>query len=397
MLGFVWPETTSSAAGVRDWQFLELFLGAGFEVHYASPAKPNEFSERLSTLGVSATQVQPNDPAFDEFLKKLSPEVVLFDRFMIEEQFGWRVAQTCPEALRVLDTVDLHFLRRAREAAHDLDSQDALREIGSIYRSDLSLVLSSHELRLLHSQFNVPEELLFLSRFLYPEPPASTTPFKERRGFVFMGNHRHAPNADAIRWLNSDLWPRIRALLPDAQVEIFGSYPSRELMRLDDAATGFRVLGHAKDQFETLGRYRVNLVPLRFGAGIKGKVTDGWWTGTPNIATPIGAEGMIDDDRWGGIVASDPQAFAEAAVRLHENEAAWASAAEVGRALLLQYYLASEHGPALLTAIDRAAQDRDSRRRRNFVGRLLQHHHYQSTVYFSKWIEAKSRALPGPA
>ena len=110
IIGFVWPEPNSSAAGGRMVQLISIFKKQGFEVTCASPAMDSDFMVDLDSLGVTKRFIALNCSSFDVFIKELNPSIVLFDRFMIEEQFGWRVAENCPDALRLLDTEDLHCL-----------------------------------------------------------------------------------------------------------------------------------------------------------------------------------------------------------------------------------------------------------------------------------------------
>ena len=132
-----------------------------------------EFSEDISILGVIAKTIELNSSSFDDFVKVLNPNIVLFDRFMVEEQFGWRVSENCPNALKMLDTEDLHCLRQARQlaikekrefASEDLFSDVAKREIASILRCDLSLMVSEFEMELLQKQFKVSKDLLYYSK-----------------------------------------------------------------------------------------------------------------------------------------------------------------------------------------------------------------------------------------
>ena len=120
-------------------------------------AMPSDFSFDLSTISVKTQTIQLNDSSFDTLIKELNPDVVLFDRFMIEEQYGWRVMENCPNALRILDTEDLHFLRKAREVAFkqnrelvfiDYISDVFKREMASMYRCDLTLLISEYEIQL---------------------------------------------------------------------------------------------------------------------------------------------------------------------------------------------------------------------------------------------------------
>ena len=112
IIGYVWPEPTSSAAGSRMMQLIKLFLVRNYEVIYASPARASEYAINFEELGITKKKITTNSSDFDEYVSELSPQVVMFDRFMMEEQFGWRVAENCPDAIRILDTEDLHFLEK---------------------------------------------------------------------------------------------------------------------------------------------------------------------------------------------------------------------------------------------------------------------------------------------
>ena len=114
LIGLVWPEPASSAAGSRIIKLIDLFLSKGWEVTFSSAAAKSEFSADLISKGVNEISIELNSSSFDDFIGELKPDVVLFDRFMVEEQYGWRVAENCPNAIRILDTEDLHFLRNAR-------------------------------------------------------------------------------------------------------------------------------------------------------------------------------------------------------------------------------------------------------------------------------------------
>ena len=117
IIGAIWVEPNSSAAGKRMLQLIEQFLSQNWKVTFASSAIKGEKAIDLPSIGVDEVAIVLNDISFDIFVKELAPTIVLFDRFMIEEQFGWRVAENCPKALRILDTEDLHCLRKTREKA----------------------------------------------------------------------------------------------------------------------------------------------------------------------------------------------------------------------------------------------------------------------------------------
>ena len=163
IIGLVWAEPESSAAGIRILQLIELFQAQGYTIVFASAAQEGMFSFDLNTIGVASQKISLNSTTFDTFIQELNPEIVLFDRFVTEEQFGWRVYENCPNALRILDTEDLHCLRLTRQNAvkknldfcpSDLLTYEiAKREIASILRCDLSLIISEFDMQIVSDVF----------------------------------------------------------------------------------------------------------------------------------------------------------------------------------------------------------------------------------------------------
>ncbi len=215
IIGFVWPEPNSSAAGKRMLQLINSFLNEKFQIVFATQAQESDFAFKLSEINVETHKIYVNDSSFDSFVKKLNPSIVLFDRFIMEEQFGWRVAEQCPNALRILDTEDLHFLRKERQQQINQPEADvsfseiAKREIASIYRCDLNLIISEFEMDLLVSNYQVPKEQLFYLP-MWSESISDFNTFSERTHFMFVGNFMHEPNWDCVRYLKTEIWPSIR-------------------------------------------------------------------------------------------------------------------------------------------------------------------------------------------
>ena len=420
IIGYVWPEPRSSAAGGHMMQIIESFLQQGWHITFSSPAGVGEHKADLAALGIDEVSIALNNSSFDTFIRELAPDIVLFDRFMMEEQFGWRVEKHCPQALRVLETSDLQSLRDARHQQlkarlkHDSDPDDfsalfapaphaifehmadtdlAQRELAAIYRSDLNLMISDYEIDLLVEQFHVPNALLHLCPLMVDGVPETFVPYAQRQHFLSIGNFRHAPNWDAVLWMKNTVWPLIRQQLPDAQLHIYGAYTPPKATALHNPAQGFHVLNWAEDALAVMRQARVCLAPLRFGAGIKGKIADAMLCGTPNVTTPVGAEGMHGDLPWAGAIATSASALAAAAVELYRNEAAWLQAQTHGRALLAERYQQRVHGPALVQRIEACRADLERQRRQNITGAMLRHHHHKSTQYMAQWIEAKIRSL----
>ncbi|MEB2855936.1 glycosyltransferase [Pseudomonas atacamensis] len=421
VIGYVWPEPRSSAASGHVMQILEAFLEQGWDITFSSPAGPGEHKADLTALGICEVPIELNNSSFDTFISELAPDIVLFDQFMMEEQFGWRVEKHCPDALRILETSDLQSLRHARHqrlkdrlkindeqtdftelfapALHEefqlMASTDlAKREIAALYRCDLNLMISEVEIDLLVEEFGLPRQILHWCPLMIDLPDTAAPGFEERAHFLSIGNFRHAPNWDAVLWMKTTLWPLIRARLPRAQLHIYGAYTPPKATALHNPAQGFHIMDWAEDALEVMSAARVCLAPLRFGAGIKGKLVDAMLCGTPSVTTPIGAEAMHGDAPWPGAVALDANTFAEQAVQLYEDPARWQQAQIQASALLQQRYQRSVHGPRLINRIDDCRQHLAQLRNDNFTGAMLRHHTLKSTQYMAQWIEAKNQLNP---
>ncbi len=404
IIGQVWPEPSSTAAGRRMHELIELFHEAGHSITFATAAQKTPYSQLPAGIAIDTHEIELNSSSFDVWVKKLNPEMVVFDRFMTEEQFGWRLAEAVPDALRLLDTEDLHFLRQHRELVSNNQKDEnenpfhstlAYREIASIYRCDLSLIISEHELQLLTLQLGVPASLLhylpYCRKSLDQTQIRKLNSQAQRNGFMTIGNFNHAPNRDAVLYLKEHIWPLIRRYKPNATMHIYGSYSRERDAQLNDAKNGFVVCGRAEDALETIGRYRVLLAPLRFGAGLKGKIADAMQSGTPFVSTSIGVEGMNAQQQLDEFVANDPEHIAQKAVRLHDDALAWQNAQQCGFDVFNALFAKESHTEILLKRIDDLQQNLNAHRMQNFTGAMLLHHRTMSTRYLSKWIEEKNK------
>lgn len=418
VIGYVWPEPRSSAASGHVMQILEVFLQQGWDITFSSPAGFGEQRADLTALGIDEVPIELNNSSFDTFISELQPDIVLFDQFMMEEQFGWRVEKHCPAALRVLESSDLQSLRHSRhqrlkerlkasddnndfrelfapalreEFEHMADTDLAKREIAAFYRCDLTLMVSQVEIELLVEQFRFARHLLHWCPLMVDLPDSTPVPFEERAHFLHIGNFRHAPNWDAVLWLKTAIWPLIREQLPGAQLHIYGAYTPPKATALHNPAQGFHIMNWAEDALQVMSAARVCMAPLRFGAGIKGKIVDAMLCGTPNVTTPVGAEAMHGEEAWPGAVVNTAREFADHAVQLHTDKARWQAAQAHGNTLLANRYRQSLHGPALIQKLKECQENLVNIRRDNFTGSMLRHHHHKSTQYMAQWIEAKNR------
>ncbi|WP_448211732.1 glycosyltransferase [Colwellia sp. MEBiC06753] len=404
IIGWVWPEPNSSAAGSRMLQLIELFQQQNYQITFASPAQPTEHMVDLADIGVACQEITLNCDSFDDFIIALNPDAVMYDRYMMEEQFGWRVAKNCPNALRILDTEDLQSLRNARHQSFkqtgdlsqvDLATDLAIREVAAIYRSDLTIMISPAEVALLQTHYQVPASLLLYLPFLYSQAQLTREPvaYSDREHFISIGNFRHAPNWDAVLWLKQQIWPRIRKALPQAQLHIYGAYPPKKATDLHCEKSGFLVKGWAQDAFDVMTKARVCLAPLRFGAGMKGKLADAMLCGTPSVTTDIGAEGMTTEHGWAGAIANSADDISDAAIALYNDEKTWQQASALAEINRQQLFAMPEFSRSFVDSLNTISNNLAQHRQQNFIGLMLNHHSHRSTQFMSQWIAAKNQLL----
>lgn len=407
IIGFVWPEPNSSAAGSRMMQLIALFKTQDWKITFASPAAETEHMISLENIDISKTTIELNNSSFDDFIIEQQPNIVLFDRFMTEEQFGWRVSKHCPDALKILNTEDLHSLRKTRQESFKsntvfnsnqlLQNDITKREIASIYRCDLSLIISDFEIKLLKETFKIDKDLLFYLPFLFKPITTETKKewpgYKNRKHFVTIGNFRHEPNWNSVLHLKETIWPLIRKELPESELHIYGAYPPPKATQLHNPKEGFYIKGWAKNAKEIMSQARVCLAPLRFGAGIKGKLAEAMLCGTPSITTSIGAEGMLDEESdWNGFITDDPSEFTKAAVRLYNNETLWQQSQQNGIEITNTRFQEEIFCNPFLDQVSKLQKNLNKHRAKNFIGNLLQYHTLRSTEFMSRWIEEKNRS-----
>lgn len=402
ILGYVWPEPKSSAAGWRMLSLIQLYRAKHWRIIFACPAELSVHRFDLTAWGVEEVQIELNSSSFAEQLANWQPDAVLFDRFMLEEQFGWRVDEICPAAVKLLDSEDLHCLRFARHQAFkqqrtltraDLRSELAQREIAAILRCDLTLTISEYEMTLLQQEYAVPATQLLYVPFLIEFPDGKAhAEFAARQHCCFIGNFRHEPNWQAVLQLRR-IWPQIRQQLPGVELHIYGAYPPPKATALHDPKLGFCIKGWADDSQQVLAQSRICVAPIAFGAGLKGKFIDAMLAGTPSVTTSVGAEAMVEphSGAWCGIIADSDDELIAATVLLYQDQQRWLLAQQVGDRILQQRFQLSYWQPIVWNKLLQVQQNLDAHRLQHFTGSMLKHHHQRSTKFMAQWIEAKNK------
>jgi glycosyltransferase involved in cell wall biosynthesis len=186
-------------------------------------------------------------------------------------------------------------------------------------------------------------------------------------------------------------WKLIREKIPSAELHIYGAYPTQQVLQFNNKQEGFYVHGFVEDAAEVLENSRVLLAPLRFGAGIKGKLTSAMQCGTPSVTTSIGAEGMCGQLPWNGFIEDQVEDFVDKAVALYTNEKLWNQAQQHGIEIINTMYDKELLENKFLKLIQQVSLNLKQHRNNNFTGKMLLHHSLQSKKYMSKWIQEKNK------
>jgi glycosyltransferase involved in cell wall biosynthesis len=174
-------------------------------------------------------------------------------------------------------------------------------------------------------------------------------------------------------------------------MHVYGAYVSQKVQQLNDVNNGFIIKGFVEDVSQVMKSARVCLAPLRFGAGLKGKIVDAMINGTPCMTSKIGAEGLFGIHESNGFVVDDAKEFADKAVELFSKKPLWSKKQENGFKVINDRFSIVEHQEALLNRLEAVLKNLDEHRLQNFAGLMLHYHTLQSTKYMSRWIEEKNK------
>lgn len=411
IIGAVWPEPTASAAGTRMLQLIRAYQRANFIIRFACVTETQQQAVDLSMLNIESCVIKPNDSMVDAQFAQWDPDFVMFDRFYIEEQFGWRIRQQCPNAVKILDTEDLHSLRQARHALAKqspdqlittqpefIHSDIGLREVAAIARCDIALLISDIEMQLLSEQFPAIHTQLHYCPFMLdaPELPhdySQQLTFEQRQDIVWIGNFLHEPNWDAVRFLRQKIWPSIHQKLPNVAMKIYGAYMPDKAKQLHNEAMNFHVLGRAPDAKTVIEEARLLLAPIRFGAGLKGKLIEAMQCGTPSICTEIAAEGIAGEYLWPGAISETIDDLIDKTIQLYTDKTAWKTKQALAIPILQHRFNAKHEEKRLVSTLIEKQNNLQMHRKKNLLGALLNHHNHRSTEYMSRWIESKNELL----
>jgi len=328
------PRPDHDAGSLRMVNILRVLRDLGCHVSFVpeNRAHDGDYTVALQAAGIEALY-HPYLPSLELHLREFGGryDAVIMSRVDVAEQALASVLRHCPKARRIFDTVDLHFLRESRgaELSDRNDRSGAertkARELAVARACDVTLVVSTAEQEILARE--APDLKVELMSLLHAPTPTAT-PFSERTGILFIGNFQHPPNVDAVEYYLREIQPLLRKRLPGVPFTVIGANVPRSLERL--AGPDVRFAGQVHDIEPCFAGARLSVSPLRYGAGIKGKILTSLAFGVPVVTTAIGVEGMELEHGEHALIADSPDGFADAVVALHTDNALWRRLSENG-------------------------------------------------------------------
>ena len=324
------PRPDCDAGSITAFYLMKILVDLGYEVVFVPSdlLYLGHYTEAVRGLGVRClsaddigsveAHLQAEGAGYTHALLCRAPIAALYIQPLRAHAPGARI---------ILNTSDLHYLRDLREAELSGDRarlDAALRwkahELSIIRACDHCIVMSDHELRILRDE--LPDADVHLVPLMFVDIPGRAAGHAARKDLLFIGGFPHPPNVDAVVWFCERIWPHVRARLPDVRVHLLGNKPTDEVHALG-AIDGVNVVGYVEDLKPWFDGIRMSIAPLRYGAGIKGKLGTSLSFGVPSVATTIAVEGMGIRDGAEALVADEEDAFADAVVRLYTDEALW--------------------------------------------------------------------------
>jgi glycosyltransferase involved in cell wall biosynthesis len=334
------PTPDRDAASYRMMQLLRIFRRLPLETTFGVDAFSAGRADALGMLqaeGIEVIDHAVDQPVVSHLREKGERyDLVLLSRAHVARRYVDEVRRLAPRAKLVFDTTDLSFLRGIR-AAKVTGNANLMRqaleakrdELYAARRSDITLVVSEAEREILIKECpGIATGVVSLIQ----EARGSTPQFAGRQGVIFMGPAAHLPNLDAILYLCSQVRPILARDLPGIKLRIVGANPPEAVRQY--ASDNCLVMGHVPDLTAWLDRSLASVAPLRFGAGVKGKLLTSMAHGLPVVASSIAIEGIPARDGRDVLVADDPDAIARKIAALHRDEGLWSELSRNGLGLV---------------------------------------------------------------
>ncbi|MEX2367711.1 MAG: glycosyltransferase [Pseudohongiellaceae bacterium] len=346
------------SGSVRMFSLLKIFIKLGYKVSFLPDNLQyhERYTPQMQKLGIECFY-HPYTSSVTDHLQHHGHlyDLVMLSRADVAQANIKAVTELCPKARVLFDTVDLHFLREKREG--ELNNDKALlesalvrkqQELGIARQCDLTLVVSPVEVELF--KVEAPEiPLALLSNIHRTEPTEKT--FAERRDILFIANFEHPPNIDAMVFFLDEVFPLIQAENSDIGLKIVGGHPPRQLK--NRAGDKVEITGFISDIKPLFNDIRLSIAPLRYGAGVKGKINSSMAYGVPVVTTTVGAEGMNLVHEQDVLIADSPEDFARQVLRAYSDESLWQKLSAAGIRNIEEHFSFQLAERQLLEILDR--------------------------------------------
>ncbi len=320
------PTYDKDAGSVRMFEYLKIFLEMGFKIVFwpDNLAKMEPYTTELQQMGI---EVLYGNRDFDEYIDSFGKyfDVIYLSRAHISIKYINKIKQDT-HAKIIYDSHDLAFLREGRRA--EIENNVKLmedvnkikqREFNLARISDAMIVVSPYERELMLSED--PNLKIYHMPHVHPVGTISVNGFQSRKNIMFIGGFVHPPNEDGVCWFANEILPIIAREIPDIKFYIIGSYPTKKVNSL--ASDNIIITGYVHDVSNYFETAKVFIAPMRYGAGVKGKIIHSMSYGLPTVTTTIGAEGLGLENDNNAFIADSPEEFAKRVIELYKDGETW--------------------------------------------------------------------------
>ncbi|NEX17202.1 MAG: hypothetical protein C1943_11355 [Halochromatium sp.] len=332
------------SGSLRTLRLMTILQALGCKISFAADRleRQEPYTHQLQQRGIEVLY-RPYQRSVASLIEQQAEDydLIILSRHYVARRYAALVRRVAPHALLVFDSVDLHWLRLRRQQAWDQDpmlprlAEIAYRDECALARQcDLTLVVSDVEAQAL--QQAVPSARIEILSNVH-DPVAEVPDIEGRHDLLFVGGFQHPPNVDAVEYFAREIWPLFHAQRPEAKAYVIGSRLPASLRALGEQR-GLCMLGYVKDLESYLRGCRFSIAPLRYGAGVKGKVNQSLSHGLPVVATSVAIEGMRVTHEQELLVADRPADFVQAMRRLDEDDALWRQLSKAGQARMAEQF-----------------------------------------------------------
>ena len=338
------PMPDNDSGSLRMFNLLQVFQRLGYKVSFIAANEKDyhrKYTQEMQKIGIECFY-PPYLTSIPEYLKSQGNlyDVVLLSRVHIAEKFIDAARKYCANAMILFDTVDLHFLREQRQAEISQDKHILAnakmrkqQELNTARKADKTLLVSPAEIELFKREApDVPVALLSNIH----QNHETVFGYQARKDILFIGGFEHLPNVDAMEFFITEIFPILHDLKPEIRLLIVGSHLPDTIAA--HASSHIVIKGYVEDIKPLFNHIKLSIAPIRYGAGVKGKINTSMTYGVPVVATTIAAEGMNLVHGKDVLIADTPEDFARQIVLAYDDEQLWTNLSHSGKANIDRYF-----------------------------------------------------------